>query len=86
MRGGKNNSAPSSAGIHSPMNWPNTWLKGKRVQESERMEDAFVLQVLLHLRLNGPQAGQDVVMSVDDALRLAGGAGSEDDLKSVAAR
>ena len=53
----------------------------QRVQKVERVEDALVLQVLLHLALDGVEAGEHVAVGVDDAFGFGGGAGGEKDLE-----
>ena len=53
----------------------------KAVEEAQRVEDALVAEILLHLALDRVEAGQDVAMGVDDALGRGRGAGREDDLE-----
>ncbi len=55
----------------------------QRVQDPERMNDALKLEILLHLAFYGAQARQHVMMRVDHAFGLAGGARREDDLQRV---
>ena len=55
--------------------------KGQSVQKTKRMHPALVFPVFPHFALDGTHAGKNVRVSVDDAFRLGGGAGSEDDLK-----
>ncbi len=51
------------------------------VEEAQRMKRPLEGEVLLHLALDGVEAGEDVAMGVDDAARCGGGAGGEDDLE-----
>ena len=53
------------------------------VEDSNGMEGALVLEILLHLLLNGCEAGEHVAVGVDDTFRIASGAGGEDDLEIV---
>ena len=53
-------SAARSGGVQRPMNWPKTWLRGRRVEEAQGVEPALVLEVLCDLVLDGLQAGEDV--------------------------
>src|SRR5271167_3022443 len=53
------------------------------MKESQRMEDALVLQVFLHLLLDRSKTGKDISMCVNNTLRIAGRAGGEHDLHWV---
>ena len=51
------------------------------VQKMQRVKDAFVLEILLHLGFDGVEAREHVAVGVDDALGFGGGARSEQNLK-----
>ena len=53
----------------------------KGVEEAQGMDPALVLAILGDLGFDGPEAGEDVAVGVDDSLWLGGGAGGEDDLE-----
>ena len=53
----------------------------QRMQNAQRMNEALVAQVLADLLFQGIERGQHIALGVHDALRLAGGAGGEDDLQ-----
>ena len=55
--------------------------EGEGVEETQRVNEALVAAVLCDLVFDGLEAGQDVAVSVDDALWGGGCAGGEDDLK-----
>ena len=53
----------------------------KAVEKAQRVNEALVAQILLHLALDGIEAGEDVAVGVDDAFGRGRGAGGEDDLE-----
>src|ERR1700677_3716486 len=53
------------------------------MQKAKGMEDAFVLQVFLHLLFDRSKTRKDVPVSVHDSFGVARGAGGEDDLDGV---
>jgi hypothetical protein len=55
--------------------------EGQRVQKVQRVEDALVLEVLLHLGLDGVETRKHIAMGMDDSLGLGGGAGGKENLK-----
>ena len=58
----------------------------QQVQEADRLERPRVLPVLRDLALDRDDVREDVAVRDDDALRLGGRAGREDDLGDVVAR
>jgi hypothetical protein len=60
---------------------PEDMAERQRVQKAQRMHQALVAQILLHLALDGLEAGEDVAMGVHDALGLGRGARGEENLQ-----
>ena len=58
----------------------------QKIEEAERVKDAFVAQILLDLAFNRLQIREDVAMRDDHTLRFAGGTRREDDLHRIVAR
>ena len=57
----------------------------QQVQEADRGKRRGPLPVLQHLALDRDDVGEDVAVGDDDALRLGGRAGREDDLRDIVA-
>src|SRR5947209_9383160 len=55
----------------------------KRVQNTNRVKDPLILEILLHLALDRLEAGEHVSVRMDDSFRLPGGARCENDLQGV---
>ena len=60
---------------------PEDMAERQRVQEAQRMHDALVGQIFLHLALDGLKACDHVAMSMDDAFGLGGGSRGEENLQ-----
>ncbi len=60
---------------------PEDMAERQRVQKAQRMHEALVRQIFLHLALDGFKACDDVAMSMDDALGLGGGSGGKQNLQ-----
>src|SRR5213594_2908335 len=59
--------------------------QGEQVEKPDGMEDAFVLEILVYLRLERLDVGENVAMGNGDALGFGRSAGCEDNLHQVVA-
>ena len=59
--------------------------EGQQIQKANGMHEAFVLQILLHLRFQRRDVRKNISMGNHDTLGLGGGARSENNLQRVIA-